>query len=111
MVSDLWQELYDRFVAAQQHYSIEPFDFTLTGGVGNNTVPLPAYFYQGNGLVLNPTQDRPQIVPYSSAWLTRFNQGVSVLSGPAYASCPDGRRYDFSGSTLEVLPPSLSAGA
>ncbi len=110
MVSDLWQELYDRFVAAQQHYSIEPFDFTLTGGVGNNTVPLPANFYQGNGLVLNPTQDRPQIVPYSSAWLTRFNQGASVLSGPAYSSCPDGRSYDFSGSTLEVLPPSLSAG-
>jgi hypothetical protein len=104
-ISDAGSEFYDKFTATNQHYNITPFDFTLAGGVGGNSVPLPDNFQQGHGLELNPTSARPITVPYLSNWLDRNNLTVTV-TGPQSA----GREYAFSDGNLVVFPPSNSAG-
>jgi len=109
IVSDLWAELYDRFVAANQHYSIQTFEFTLAGGVGGNSVDLPSNFQLGNGLELNPSLPRPQSVRYLDNWLNRNNLGASVLNIGGGLACSD-RQYCFNNNQLLVFPATSSAG-
>ena len=109
MASDVWLELYDRFVAANQHYRIKEFDFTLTGGVGGNSVELPSDFQLGNGLELNPSYPRPQSVKYLDNWLNRNNLGASVLNVGGGLICGD-RQYCFNDNLLKVFPTTSSAG-
>ncbi len=109
MASDLWQELFDRFVAANQHYRIKTFDFTLAGGVDGNSVDLPSDFQLGNGLEMDPTQPRPRSVPYLSNWLQRNNLGASVLNIGGGNACTD-RQYCFVNSQLTVFPAERSNG-
>ncbi len=109
MLSDLWQELFDRFVSANQHYRIKQFDFSLAGGVGANSVDLPSDFQLGNGLEMDPTQPRPRSVPYLSNWLQRNNLGASVLNIGGGNLCTD-RQYCFVNSQLTVFPAERSNG-
>ncbi len=109
MLSDLWQELFDRFVAANQHYRIKTFDFTLAGGVDGNSVDLPSDFQLGNGLEMDPTQPRPRSVPYLSNWLQRNNLGASVLNIGGGNACTD-RQYCLVNSQLTVFPAERSNG-
>ncbi len=109
MLSDLYAELYDRFVAANQHYSVVPFEFSLAGGVGGNSVDLPADMQLGNGLELDPTNPRPRSVPYLSSWLNRNNLGASVLNIGGGNLCTD-RQYCFNNQQLVVFPPERSNG-
>lgn len=110
--SDRWEQLYDRFVAANQHYFVTHFDFTLTGGstntIGIDRAALPDDFQLGNGLELNPDTARPVSVPYLDNWLDRNNLGLTALSAtiPVVAD----RRYCYSGSELVVLPPTSAGG-
>ena len=109
IVSDLWAELYDRFVAANQHYSIQTFDFTLADGVGNNSIDLPSNFQLGNGLELNPTLPRPQSVKYLDNWLNRNNLGASVLNIGGGLVASD-RQYCFNNNQLVAFPATSSGG-
>jgi hypothetical protein len=110
MATDVWLELFDRFVFANQHYRIKTFEFTLAGGVGGNTVTLPEDFQLGNGLELDPTHPRPKSVDYLESWLNRNNLGASVLSGTVGALTAFDRRYCFTDNQLQVYPPDRSQG-
>lgn len=109
IVSDLWLELYDRFVTTNQHYRIKEFDFTLAGGVDGNTVELPSDFQLGNGLEMNPGQARPQSVKYLDNWLNRNNLGASLL-GIAGGLVATDRQYCFTDNDIKVFPANSSAG-
>lgn len=112
LASDCWQELYDKFVAANQHYNVSTFDFTLTGGgvagLGVNQVELPSDFQLGNGLELYPETPRPWSVPYLENWLNRNSLGLTALNVqiPTIAD----RRYCFNGDRLIVFPPTSAQG-
>lgn len=114
MASDVWQELYDKFVAVNQHYNVSQFTFSLSAGnagpaLGVNMVELPEDFQLGNGLELNPGTPHPWSVPYLENWLNRNSLGLSVLinSMPVMAD----RRYCFSDRNLIVWPVTNAAGS
>lgn len=103
-VADAGTELADIFIASFEHHFQTPFDFTLAGQVGGNTVTLPDDFQKENILLLNPTLDAPERVPLLGSQEERAAVGPGVFVG-------GGRRAFIAGQTLEVLPPSMAAGS
>ena len=108
MASDSWLDLYDRFVAANQHYRVTSVEFTLAGGIGGNSFTLPAEFQLGNGLEVDPDTQQPKSVPYLSSWLNRNFLGASVFD-VAFPGCQV-RRYCFNDNQLLVYPPQNAQG-
>jgi hypothetical protein len=106
-LSDGGSALYDRVTASNNYFNIAPFDFTLAGGIGGNTVALPANHVQGHGLELNPDTARPISIPYLANWLDRNRlAGIGALGG-AGAS---GRQYTISGGNIVMFPPTAPGG-
>lgn len=87
--------LYDMIVGSFEHYAVTPFDFTLAGGIGGNSVALPTDFYKDISLTFNPTSS-PRTVHRMSSWVDRNN--LSRIG------------YTLLGSSLVVNPPNSSAG-
>lgn len=111
LLSDAGSALYDTFTQANNHYNIATFDFTLAGGVGGNTVTLPADFQQGHSVDVNPATAQPYTLRYLSNWLdrNRTNAGMFGTWGPGGGP----REYYIMGSspaTLYVLPAMSAAG-
>lgn len=107
MLSDAGSDLYDLFTGANQLYNVTTFDFTLAGGVGGNTVPLPADFQQGHSVDVNPNTSNPYTLKYLSNWLERN----SVAGSAAIWAAPGGpRSYAFVDGNLMVFPPMAAAG-
>jgi len=105
-VADGGRELADIFIASYEHHFQTSADFTLAGGVGGNTFTLPDDFQKENMLLLNPTLDAPEQVPFLGSQLERAAMGPGIFLWPG-----GGRRALIADQTLEVLPPSMAAGA
>lgn len=110
LISDAASDLYDRFTQANQHYNISTFDFTLVGGVGANSVNLPADFQQGHSVDVNPNTSQPYTLRYLSNWLdrNRLSQAPFAVWGPGMGP----REYYILGSSPAVLTvlPAMGAG-
>ena len=91
-------ELYDLIVVAFEHYYVSSFGpFTMAGGVGNNTVALPADFYKIIGVDKDPGTLYPTTVPMLPSFRERNRAG--------------GIYYFVQGlSTLVILPPQVAGG-
>lgn len=87
--------LYDILVGTYEHYQICTYPFTLAGGVGANSTPLPDCFYKDVSLDLNPTTTPSTVHRYTSL-LERNNLAR--------------RSYLIEGSNIVVSPPQLATG-
>lgn len=105
-VADGGRELADIFIASFEHHFQTSIDFTLAGGAGGNTFTLPDDFQKENMLLLNPTLDAPEQVPFLGSQLERAALGPGVFLWPG-----GGRRALIADQVLEVLPPSMAAGS
>lgn len=94
--TDALMSLYDLLIGAYEHYAVKTVDFTLVGGVGNNTFPLPTDFYKDVSLDLNPTST-PITIHRFSSWVERNNL-------PRWS-------YIVFDDMVVVSPPQISAGA
>lgn len=114
LISDAGSALQDVFTGANQHYNISTFDFTLVGGVGQNTVPLPVDFQQGHSVDVNPGTAQPYTLRYLPNWLdrNRLNNAMPfAIGGPGGGP----REYYIlgaagAGGVLGVLPAMGAAG-
>ena len=114
LISDAGSALQDVFTGANQHYNISTFDFTLVGGVGQNTVPLPVDFQQGHSVDANPGTAQPYTLRYLPNWLdrNRLNNAMPfAIGGPGGGP----REYYIlgaagAGGVLGVLPAMGAAG-
>lgn len=97
-LNEALSELYDLVTAAFEHYYVsQDGPFTLAGGVGGNTHPLPADFYKYIGLDRDPGTTYAWTVPRLSSFAERNRVG-----GPA--------AFVQGLSTLVVLPPQAAGG-
>lgn len=111
ILSDAGSDLQDLFTGANQHYNVSQFAFTLVGGVGQNSVTLPADFQQGHSVDVNPGTAQPYTLRYLPNWLdrNRFSNGPFTVFGPGGGP----REYyilSSSPATLYVLPAMGAAG-
>lgn len=107
VISDAGSSLRDIFTGTNQYYDVSTFDFTLTGGLGNNSVTLPQDFQQGHSIDVNPGTNQPFTLKYLPNWLNRnsYNLPFQVFGnnfGP--------KAYTFLGNEIVVLPAQYSAG-
>lgn len=110
LISDAGSSLRDVFTGTWQHYDVSEFPFTLVGGVGQNTVNLPADFQQGHSVDVNPGTAQPYTLRYLSNWLDRNRLSGAPFAFGGAAGGP--REYYFLGSNpgqLIVLP-AMGAG-
>ncbi len=87
---------YDLVLSSRETYFQTPFDFTLAGGIGGNTVALPTDLYKIQGLDYNPNTSSVQVVTTLPSFRERHNVGR--------------RCYDWAQGSLTVYPPTSSAG-
>lgn len=87
--------LYDLILGTYEHYAVTTFAFSLAGGVGANSVPLPTDFYKDVSLDRNPSSC-PQTIHRLSSWVERNAAGRRV--------------YTLLGSQLVVEPPTMAQG-
>lgn len=114
LISDAGSALQDIFTQANQHYNISTFSFTLVGGPGQNTVPLPVDFQQGHSVDVNPGTAQPYTLRYLPNWLdrNRLNNAMPfAIGGPGGGP----REYYIlgaagAGGVLGVLPATGAAG-
>jgi len=93
----LWS-LYDLIDGAHGTYFVVPHDFTLVGGYGANTAPLPSDFYRAKALDYSPD--------------TSAMCSVDALPSFAERNNPSRRMYDLEDvSNIVLLPPTRAAGA
>jgi hypothetical protein len=102
-VNDAGMELDDIFTDAYEHYSQRSLDFTLTGGVGLNSVPLPADFEKVQLLLKDPTLSNPCRIDPLPNMAERGSSTAGLIPGL-------GRCYLVEGDILEILPVSSAAG-
>jgi hypothetical protein len=88
-------ELYDIIIGSYEHYAVCTFSFSLSGGLGGNTVALPSCFYKDVSLDYNPNI-QPQTVH-------RFTSLVDRNSQPR-------RSYICEGNYLVVQPYQFARG-
>lgn len=111
IISDAGSSLRDIFTGTWQHYDVSTFAFSLVGGVGQNSVPLPVDFQQGHSVDVNPGTSQPYTLKYLTNWLERNRLSGSPFSFGGSLGGP--REYYFLGSNpgeLVVLPAVGSAG-
>jgi len=108
--SDAVKVLYDIFAANWQHWFFKSFTFSLAGGVGGNTVPLPSDFQVDLGLNLNPTAPTPTTVPRLSAFNERNDLQQWGNFNPVLPGVATNRRYVLNGDSLAILPVTSAAG-
>ena len=111
-LSDGVKVLFDIFIAegAMNHWFFAEFPFTLVGGVGGNTVDLPADFQVDLGLNLDPTNPYPITVDRLSSFVERNNLPAwGNINIPNVPGAKTNRKYVLTGNQLQVLP-ALSAG-
>lgn len=106
MISDAGSALRDVFTSANQKYDISTFDFTLPGGIGGNSIPLPSDFQQGHSVDINPNTLNPTTLRYLSNWLDRNKSNGNAIWSPS--SGP--QQYYFLGTNLIVLPAASAGG-
>jgi hypothetical protein len=95
-LSEALSSLDDIITGEYEHYRVTSVDFTLAGGVGGNTFPLPADFYKDIGLNRNPTDSQPETVHAFNSWIER-----NILPR---------REYTLLGDNLVVSPIALAQG-
>jgi hypothetical protein len=107
-LSDAGSELYDIFTSTSDKYNVSTYDFTIQGGVGNNTAPLPANFQQGHSIDINPTSAQPYTLKYLSNWLDRnhHNGPFDIFSGNANL-----KQYCFLDTNIVIFPATNAAGS
>lgn len=88
--------LYDEILKAKETYFNVPFEFTLTGGIGGNSVALPADFYKARALDRNPG--------------TSSEGTVDALPSYNERHIPQRLCYDIDANGLTVYP-AATAGA
>lgn len=100
-------ELYDWMVGKFETWFLDHVDFTLAGGVGGNSFPMPMdRLLKDNTLELSPTTNTPCPVLRLSSWSDR-----NTATGIGYGGYgPAARRYYPAGSNLMVFPPNNAAG-
>ena len=104
LFNDGASELYDWMVGTFETWFLDHVDFSLAGGVGANSFPMPMdKLLKDNTLERNPTQNCPDPVPRLSTWSDRNRMW-------SYSGDGGGRRYYPAGSNLMIFPPNLSAG-
>lgn len=92
----MW-ELYDLIDGAHGTYFVKPFNFSLTGGYGANTSPLPSDFYRAKGLDRSPD--------------TSAMASVAPLPSFAERNNPVERCYDLEDvSNILIVPPTTAQG-
>lgn len=87
--------LYDKIVAAYEHYAVKPFSFTLAGGLTGHTATIPTDFYKDVALTRDPTS-APLTVHRFSSYVDRNNLQA--------------RQYIIIDNQIDVSPPALAAG-
>jgi hypothetical protein len=92
-LSDALKVLYDIFVENWQHWFFKSFSFTLAGGVGGNSVPLPVDFQVDLGLNLNPLSPTPTTVPRLSTFNQRNDLAQWGTFNPNLPGVPTNRRW------------------
>jgi hypothetical protein len=102
-LNDAAMELDDIFTDAFEHYSQRSFLFTLTGGVGLNSVALPADFEKAQLLLKDPATTNPLPIDPLPNLAERSRYNGALVPGM-------GRCYAIEGDNLEILPISQSAG-
>ena len=93
---DALMSLYDLILGSYEHYAVKTVDFSLVGGVGQNSFPLPTDFYKDVSLDLNPTTS-PITIHRFSSWVERNNL-------PRWS-------YIIFDDAVIVSPPQICAGA
>src|SRR5207344_1737914 len=102
-INDAAMELDDIFTDAYEHYSQRSLDFTLTGGVGLNSVSLPLDFEKTQLLLKDPTHTAPCRIDPLPNMAERGSSTAGLIPGL-------GRCYLIEGDYLEILPVSSAAG-
>lgn len=108
VISDAGSSLRDIFTGANQLYDIKTFDFTLTGGIGANSVVLPQDFQQGHSIDVNPDTAQPFTLRYLPNWLNRNSYSLPFqIFGNNFGP----KAYTFLGNEIMVFPAQYAAGS
>ena len=110
LFNDGASELYDWMVGQFETWFLTFVDFSLSGGVGQNTFAMPMdKLLKDNTLEKNPTSNNPINVPRLSSWSDRNSfPGIGYGGIGGQGGC--GIRYYPAGSNLMIFPPNSASG-
>ncbi len=107
-VTEAYAKLRDIFIGRFSHWFRASYRFTLTGGVGGNTLDLSLIpnLQMDQFLNRNPDALRPETVRRLGSVANRNDVGGWFGNGVLGT-----RRYDTDGDVLTVYPPATAAGS
>ena len=110
LFNDGASELYDWMVGQFETWFLTFVDFSLSGGVGQNTFAMPMdKLLKDNTREKNPASNNPINVPRLSSWSDRNSfPGIGYGGIGGQGGC--GIRYYPAGSNLMIFPPNSAAG-